>query len=68
MDAGKAGTYECGKRKGPAVKSMGDGWLSWRWALLASTLYQLSHWLSSNPDISQKHKMGDISIGIANTL
>jgi hypothetical protein len=33
--------------------------------LLASTLYSS---LGSNPDISQKNKMGDISKGVANTL
>ncbi len=51
----------------------GDGWLSYR---EIGGLVQGDEWLSlgsgsslrSNPDISQKYKMGDISKGVANTL
>jgi hypothetical protein len=39
----------------------GDGWLSYGDACYGSTL-------GSNPDISQKYKMGDISKGVDNTL
>jgi hypothetical protein len=52
-----------------------DGWLSGRWVAKremggyfdsAPACYGI--YLGSNPDISQKYKMGDISKGIANTL
>ncbi len=42
------------------VTFFGDGWLSWKGACL--------HSLGSNPDISQKYTMGDISKGVTNTL
>jgi hypothetical protein len=41
---------------------LGEGWLSGS----APACYGRS--LGSNPDISQKYKMGDISKGVANTL
>ncbi len=43
-------------------KRKGDGWLSWQRTCL------LRQYMGSNPDISQKYKMGDISKGLANTL
>jgi hypothetical protein len=45
--------------------SWGDGWLSQRDGRLLATA---ALWLGSNPDISQKHKMGGISKEVANTL
>jgi hypothetical protein len=42
--------------------SEGDGWLCGS----APSCYGIS--LGSNPDISQKYTMGDISKGVANTL
>jgi hypothetical protein len=51
------------------VAKEGDGWL-WREiagkVCIAPACYCSS--LGSNPDISQKYKMGDISKGVANIL
>ncbi len=44
------------------TKLKGDGWLS------GSVPAYYGSSLVSNPDISQKYKMGDISKGVANTL
>jgi hypothetical protein len=43
------------------------GWVAKLAALLLAT-GSLHSSLDSNPDISQKYKMGDISKGLANTL
>jgi hypothetical protein len=45
---------------GKKAKSKGNGWLSWAACYCSS--------LGSNPDISQKYKMGDTSKEVANTL
>jgi hypothetical protein len=59
----------------------GDGWFCremggyiWRWVVKYPLLDYLSYTacygssLGSNPDISQKYKIGDINKGVANAL
>jgi hypothetical protein len=48
---------------GRLLAKKGDGWLS-----LVARLLATAALMGSNPDISQKYKMADISQGVANTL
>jgi hypothetical protein len=47
---------------------LGDGWLSFKEMGGGSAPAFYGSSLDSNPDISQKYKMGDINKGVANTL
>ncbi len=52
------------------AKLEGDGWLSWRemGGQVGSAPACYGNSLGSNPGISQKYNMGDISKGVAKTL
>ncbi len=58
-----------GSKKGRWVAKLeADGWVATGYVDSAPGSYLYASSLGSNPDISQKYKMGDISKGVANTI